>query len=153
MAENSIYTIEAFKTYLKYLKPNGLLSVSRFYFKPDNQTIKIVILARAALEQSGVTSPERNIAVVKNRGNNIDVATVLVQKEPFSLEQIHEIKKITHQFAFEIIYLPSDVHNEPLFETALTSKNLNQFFQNYYYDIRPTTDDRPFFSKCFISLK
>ncbi|STY28010.1 Predicted spermidine synthase with an N-terminal membrane domain [Legionella wadsworthii] len=145
MAENSIYTIEAFKTYLKYLKPNGILSVSRFYFKPDNQTIKIILLARAALEQSGITSPERNIVVVKNRGNNIDVATVLVQKEPFSLEQIHEIKKITHQFAFEIIYLPSDVHNEPLFQKALTSKNLNRFFQNYYYDIRPTTDDRPFF--------
>ena len=59
MAENSIYTVEAFKTYLKFLNPSGILSVTRFYFKPDNQTIKIVVLARVALEQSGIASPKK----------------------------------------------------------------------------------------------
>ncbi|WP_412757228.1 hypothetical protein [Legionella bozemanae] len=154
MAENSIYTVEAFKTYLKFLNPTGILSVTRFYFQPDNQTIKIVLLARVALEQSGITSPEKNIVIVKNKGNNnIDVATVLVKKEPFSAQEINEIKEIAHKLAFDIVYLPSGNNNETLFQTALTTKNLNQFTENYYYDIRPTTDDRPFFFQMFYFSK
>jgi spermidine synthase len=154
MAENSIYTVEAFKTYLKFLNPSGILSVTRFYFKPDNQTIKIVLLARAALEQSGIISPERNIVVVKNKGNNdTDVATVLIKKEPFSPEELNEINEISHKMVFDIVYLPTGTHNVPLFQTALTTKNLQQLIENYYYDIRPTTDDRPFFFQMFYFSK
>ena len=154
MSENSLYTTEAFNTYLRFLNPSGILSVSRFYFEPDNQSIKIAILARVALEQKGISAPEKNIIVVKNNGNiYADVATVLIKKEPFSPEEINKIKEIIRQLAFDIIYIPNGNNNKPLFQTALTTKNLNHFVGSNYYDIRPNTDDRPFFFQMFYFSK
>ena len=154
MTENSLYTTEAFTTYLQHLTPQGLLSVTRFYFSPDNQTIKTALLARTAMETIGIAHPERHIAIIKNIATrDTTVATVLVKREPFSQQEIKQIKALANELAFKIVYLPSDALNEPLFEKGLTTKNLNQFVSQYYYDIRPTSDDRPFFFQMFYPSK
>lgn len=154
MTENSLYTTEAFITYLQHLTSQGLLSVTRFYFSPDNQTIKTALLARTAMEVMGIPHPERHIAIVKNVATkDTTIATLLVKREPFSLKELKQIKTLANELAFTIVYLPSDSLSEPLFEKGLSTKHLNQFVDQYYYDIRPTTDDRPFFFQMFYPSK
>ncbi len=153
MTENTLYTTEAFATYIKHLSPQGLLSVTRFYYTPENQTIKTALLARTALESLGIRTPGKNMAIIKNVGPRTSVATILVKRTPFSTVEINTIKKITKDLAFGIVYLPSDPLNEPLFEEALTTNNLGQFVEDYYYDIRPTSDNRPFFFQMFYPSK
>lgn len=153
MTENTLYTSEAFTTYLQHLSGQGLLSITRFYYTPENQTIKTALLARTALESLGIPSPGRNMVIIKNVGPTTSVATLLVKRSPFAKEEIDEIKKLAKNLAFEIVYLPSDPLNAPLFEKALTTNNLNQFVKDYYYDIRPTSDNRPFFFQMFYPSK
>lgn len=148
MTENSLYTKEAFLNYLNHLSSSGILSVSRFYFSPDNQTIKVAILARVALEQMGINNAENNIVVIKNnfiRKGRYTAATVLVKREPFTAAELTQIQQLADKLNFGIVYFPHGTHNETLFDEALTNKNLNQLLDNYYYDIRPNTDNRPFF--------
>ncbi|KTD22102.1 Predicted spermidine synthase with an N-terminal membrane domain [Legionella lansingensis] len=147
MTENSLYTLEAFVTYLQHLTANGILSLTRFYYIPDTQTIKVAILARVALERLGVSSPEKHIIAIRNTTKMGDhaVATILVKRSPFSSEELKQIKQIAKKLVFPILYLPNNQHNEPSFQTALTTKNLHQFLQQSYFDLRPNSDDRPFF--------
>lgn len=147
MSENSLYTTEAFVTFLNHVTPSGLLSISRFYFTPDNQTIKTAILARVALEKMGIQSAEKNIVVIKStqQPNMVVLATLLIKQAPFTAMELATIKRVSAEMQFGIVYLPGYPHNEPLFETAMTTGNLSGFVNDYYYDIRPNTDDRPFF--------
>ena len=150
MTENALYTTEAFQTYIQHLTPEGFLSVTRFYSSPETQTIKIALLARVALEHLSVKNPEQHIAIIKNTvAPYPSVATVLVKRTPISTAEIKQIKKIAHDLAFDIVYLPSYPFNEPLFSEALTTKHIDSLISNYYYDIRPPTDDKPFFFQMF----
>ncbi|CEG55733.1 spermine/spermidine synthase domain-containing protein [Legionella fallonii] len=155
MTENSLYTKEAFLNYINHLSPSGILSVSRFYFTPDNQTIKVAILARVALEQIGVKNIENNIVVIKNSSvkKRNTVATVLVKREPFTDSELKQIQQLADSLHFGMVYIPHGMHNESLFENALTTNNLNQLLDNYYYDIRPNSDNRPFFFQMFYFSK
>lgn len=158
MTENSLYTVEAFVTYLQHLSPQGVLGITRFYFSPDNQTIKTAILARAALEKYGIKHPENNIVVIKNSSLddlnlNATAATLLIKRSPFTQRELASIEAFAKQLKFIIVYRPRGTHNELLFEQSLTTPNLRQLMDHYYYDIRPNTDDRPFFFQMFYFSK
>lgn len=145
LAENNLYTVEAFSDYLGRLTEDGCLSITRFLFKPRNQSLRVAILGRASLEAQGINSPEKNIAVISS-GEKEALATILIKKTPFSQKEIEGIQKAAHDLDFDILYLPgSDHEGDPDFVRALTVKPLETFTDQYYYDVRPSTDDRPFF--------
>ena len=143
LAENSLYTVEAFTDYLGHLEDGGFLSVTRFLFFPRNQTLRVVTLARRALEESGAAEPWRHVAVV-GTSRQQGVATVLVKKTPLSAEEMARIAGISRRLGWETLYLPGEPGDET-FRRALTARELTDFTREYYYDVRPTTDDRPFF--------
>ncbi len=149
MSENSLYTQEAFTTYLNHLNPNGLLSVSRFYFTPENETLKVAILARAALEGIGERAAN-HIVILKSKPRlKAAIATTLVKRTPFSTAELEQISAHSRQLNFDIVYMPHNAKNNPLFQKAITTNRLNEFLNSYYYDVRPTMDDRPFFFQMF----
>lgn len=143
LAENSLYTVEAFVDYLDHLEQGGMLSVTRYLFTPRNQSLRVVVLARKALETLGIPRPEDHVAVVgtsKEQG----LATVLVKKAPFTDGEIDAIARTADRMAFEALYLPGR-RGDPDFDAALRSPSLEQFTRTSFYDLRPSTDDRPFF--------
>jgi hypothetical protein len=145
LAENNLYTVEAFSDYIDRLTEDGCLSVTRFLFKPRNQSLRVAILGRASLEARGVKTPELNIAVISTSRKD-GLATILIKKTAFSEEEIEGIQKTAFDLDFEILYLPGhDDEGDPDFVSALTTKPLEAFTDQYYYDVRPSTDDRPFF--------
>lgn len=143
LAENSLYTVEAFRDYLDHLEPDGVLSVTRFLFTPRSQTIRATIVARKALEESGIAEPERHIVVI-GTDSSAGVATVLVKKSPFNAEEIDRLIGVINRYGFEPLYLPGYPIDDS-FSAAITTRPLTKFIESSYYDIRPTTDDRPFF--------
>ena len=63
LSENSIYTVEAWTTFLEHLSDDGLLSVSRWYFRDrPAEMYRTTTLAVEALRAIGVTDPRRHIA-------------------------------------------------------------------------------------------
>ncbi|MFZ2540777.1 MAG: hypothetical protein WAW75_03265, partial [Gallionella sp.] len=143
LAENNLYTVEAMQDYLDHLEPNGCLSVTRFLFQPRNQTLRLAIIARRALEEQGVPAPEQQIVVIGTTTES-GVATVLVKKQPFTPEELSRLHSASEYLQFPILFSP-DSGGDSDFVAGLTQRPLENFLQNTYYDLSPSTDNRPFF--------
>lgn len=148
LSENSIYTVEAFLDYLGHLNAAGLLSFTHRGFDPPRESLRLAALARAALIRDGADEPSRHIIVVRERPEDTVIATatdtVLVSREPFPVEDLERAALEAARANLEILYMPGQAPESP-FASLLLSPDLSRFFDSYPYDVRPVTDDRPFF--------
>jgi hypothetical protein len=148
LSENNLYTAQAFDEYLEHLSDTGILSINRYMLEPPQQTLRIVTLAREALERRGVKEPARHIAVVRKRWEHGDNGLVMIKKTPFSEREIEQIRSLCETRAFETIVLPGQDLDNP-FTAYLREADPERFYQAYPFDVRPPTDDRPFFFNTF----
>lgn len=143
LSENSLYTVEAFVDYFTHLDDDGVLSITRFLSMPRTQSLRTAIVARQALENMHVEDPEQHIVVVSTH-RDTGLATILAKRTPFTEAEIADILRVAQEYAFEILYAPG----HPLdasFTAALTTHPLSDFTRQSVYDLRPSTDDWPFF--------
>lgn len=64
LAENFLYTVEAFGDYLDRLAPGGKVAMIRWQFDPPREMLRLYVVASEALRRRGVTDPWNYIAVV-----------------------------------------------------------------------------------------
>jgi hypothetical protein len=102
LSENSLYTVEAWTTFLRHLADDGLLSVSRWYFRDrPAEMYRTTTLAVEALRAIGVADPRSHIAVVRNmRPANASpwdtpdgVGTILVSRRPFTSAELDTLDR------------------------------------------------------------
>ncbi|MGH9584489.1 MAG: hypothetical protein ACRD4O_16315, partial [Bryobacteraceae bacterium] len=148
LSENNLYTTEAFHDYLTHLTPDGVMSFTRWGFDPPRESLRVVSLAMAALKELGQADPARNVAVVRENVQQLDhwgsQDTVLISRNPFTASDIALIQTAAAKTRMEVVYSPGTrVHSA--FRDLLTAKDPNNFYNSYPFDVRPVTDDRPFF--------
>jgi hypothetical protein len=150
LAENYLYTVEAFGDFLDRLRPDGLLSVaasdyhwSRGY---PRHSLRFCSLAREALRRRGVAEPHRHIAVLSEFGGAA-LFEVLVSPDPFTKTEIQRLEQFAIDEGFETWYLPGLPDRQlPAFRSLLEgSHGHGGFISQTFLDLSPTTDDRPFF--------
>jgi hypothetical protein len=157
LGEDYRYTVEAFQDALERLAPDGLLSVTRWLQDPPSEDLRTFALALTALERSGET-PESQI--VAFRGYN--TVTVLVKNGVYSLDELETVRAFASARAFDLVYAPDirpeetnryNILPEPIyyqtFSKLLTTKPRQAFYEAYPFDVRPPTDDHPFFGHYF----
>ncbi|HEY3067182.1 MAG TPA: hypothetical protein VGL09_15420 [Methylomirabilota bacterium] len=148
LSENNLYTRQAFEQYLDHLHPNGILAVNRFFLDPPHQTLRVVTLARDALARRGIDEPARHVVAIKKDsplGNN---GLVLVKLTPFTVDEIETLRALCGSLGFEPVALPGE-RLQNVFTEYLAAPNVERFYAAYPYDVRPPTDDRPFFFNTF----
>jgi hypothetical protein len=151
LAENSLYTQEAWTTFLGHLTPRGILAVSRWYFKDrPGEVYRMTSLAAAALKEHGVDDPRGHIFIVRNMGLNTEggsqldgVGTMLVSREPLSTTDVHTAARVADEMGFEVVLTPTATI-DPTFE-KLAANDPEPFLASYPLNITPPTDDNPFF--------
>jgi hypothetical protein len=152
LTENTLYTVEAFQDYLDHLNDDGLLTITRWVF----DGLRLVSLAQQACAERGWDAKSR-LAIVQHER----VATVLLKKTPFTKDEITRLRDIAARLQFHVLYAPSfdddalpgaiasvdDVDGTATADYArlVLAPDRQQFYAAYPQDIRPTTDDRPFF--------
>ena len=151
LTENSLYTAEAFGEYLDHLTDQGYLTISRWVF----DGVRLVSLAQEACEARGLDAAH-HVAVVRHGR----VATFLVKKTPFGVADVSRLATVSRDLGFAILYAPglnpALAVEEPLemqrtgtsvvdYRRLILAPNRHAFYASYPLDIRPTTDDRPFF--------
>jgi len=136
LTENTLYTVEAFEDYLDHLSDGGVLTITRWMF----DGLRLVSLAQQACANRGWDAAPR-LAVVRHDR----VVTFLLKKTPFSEGEIARLSEAARQLQFEILYAPSLPDPENDYARLILAPNREQFYAEYAQDIRPTTDDRPFF--------
>jgi hypothetical protein len=152
MAENHLYTLEAFSMYLDKLSPDGILSVTRWIQDPPRQMLRVILLGHHALKQKDpAADPARHffVAGVAAADHPEQVlGTCLMKKTPFTPEETAALEAYAKENGFRVYASPSGVRDGGFF--AWEGRDLKTFVSDYPYDISPTTDNRPFF---FMTLK
>lgn len=147
LTENGLYTVEAFQSFIEHLKPEGILSVSRWWHHGAiGETHRLVNLAMAALEKCGVAQPAQHIVVV--RGG--DLANLLCFRSPVTTEDLEKLNSICHERGFEILLQPNGPSNQQLAMVASSPQPLGVVWTGAaHIDLTPPTDDRPYFFHCY----
>jgi spermidine synthase len=160
LTENTLYTVEAFNDYLDHLTDGGVLSITRWVF----DGLRLVSLAQAACESRGWDARSR-LAIVQHER----VATFLLKKTPFTEAEIATLRSDAERLGFKVLYTPGDPNGSPIaaaggesaneaatglapwtndgsdYAKLIMATDRAAFYEAYPQDIRPTTDDRPFF--------
>ena len=159
LTENSLYTVEAFNDYLDHLTDDGVLTITRWVA----DGLRLVSLAQEACARRGWTAADRLAIVRQDR-----VATFLLKKTPFTKAEISQLRGVSARLGFDVLYTPGQAAAAASGEAAaqftrpaqdvvvdgaatgdyarlITAPDRERFYADYRSDIRPTTDDRPFF--------
>ena len=155
--EDYVHTVEAFELYLSRLNPGGYLSITRYVQVPPRDGLKMLGTAIAALEAAGASDPASRLLMIRSW----QTVTLLVKNGEVTAEDVARTRRFCETRAFDVAWFPdmprelANVYNqlgEPWFydgAAALLGSGREQYVARYAFDIRPATDDRPFFRNFF----
>ncbi len=145
LAENSLYTVDAWQIFDRHLKPGGLVTFSRWHYGAEAaQTYRLFSVAWAMLLSEGVTDPSHNIALVASD----NLATILVSNQPLSEEDLRKIRTTADQLEFKVLFLPGEETRVPELRTtssAHTLQDLARLRDAAEFDYSPVFDSSPYF--------
>jgi hypothetical protein len=149
LAENSLYTIEAWDLFLRRLTATGVLTVSRYYYhQRPAEAYRMLALAVAALEKNAINDYRQHLVLIKNQSSvmagGAGIGTLLLSKSPWQRADLDRLSAYAGKLNFEVVLSP-DRAADSVLETVANGRDLPAFYRNYEIDISPPTDDRPFF--------
>jgi hypothetical protein len=157
LSESYLYTVEAFQDYLRHLNVGGILAITRWVTLPPRDVLKLFATAVLAMENAGVRQPYRRLMLIRGW----KTATLLVKNGEFDDRDIAALRSFCHARSFDVEYYPGmqaaeanryNVLERPYFfeaAHALLSPGRETFWARYKFDIRPATDDKPYFLHFF----
>ncbi len=145
---------------LKTLRGDGLLFACRGIQTPPRDNLKVLATLIRALAGIGITEPDRHIVIVRDF---LAVCTI-VKVSPWTSDEIDRLRELCRRRQLTPVWfqgIRDDELNQPdALESPpdgvgdwyhyaarnLFSSNADRFIDDWKFDIRPATDDRPFFS-------
>ncbi|MCW4005891.1 MAG: hypothetical protein NWF04_04755 [Candidatus Bathyarchaeota archaeon] len=146
LAENYLYTEEAFQQYYDHLTDRGILSITRFI----KEVPKLVTTATELLLSRGVAPEDvsKYISVTTWEYEPGRVAALfMLKKTPFTVEQAQNVQVNTLALGdnHEVVTLAHVSTQEPYTQLFNGDITLEEFYENSESQIRPATDDNPYF--------
>jgi hypothetical protein len=124
---------------------------------PPSESLRAIAIMVEALDQAGL-NPDATLIVLRG----IQTVTVIVRPAGWSHEKLVAIRAFAQNRKFDLVWLPdineSEINQfnrlpEPSLYLALDelffTPDRAGFYQNYAYNISPSTDNRPFFFHFF----
>lgn len=148
LSENSLYTVEAFRTYYEHLTERGLLTISRWYLSErPAETMRLVSTGMAGWARAGVADPRQHVAVVARpnaAGQSEGLATALFRRAPFTPQEVATLQEKAAELGFTVLYAPGLPPTDEV-GRFIAADDHAAYVARYPLDISPATDDRPFF--------
>jgi len=150
LAENYVLTKEAFEDYYDHLRDDGII----YFTRPEFQLPRLFATGKEVLLDNGVKDPSQHFFAFtypvpprfKERKSFFSI--FMMSKTPFTAQQIVNAKKYISEVKDNIpiiLYSPGQ-KNQNIFDSLLTSNNMEQFYRQYAFEIEPATDNKPFFN-------
>lgn len=152
--EDLRYTTEAFTEYLGHLAQDGLLSVSLYIIPPPRTELRLAATLLEAASRAGIPDPGRRLAVIRSW----DTLTLVMKRSPLTAGEIRAVRAFCSEMRFDLVHVPgitageSNIHirmagNEyfEAFQRLIEPSTRSAFLRSSLFDLRPATDDRPFF--------
>lgn len=151
------YTIEAYREYLDHLTPSGRVAITNWLQLPPRGMLKHIATAIKVLKGSNRMEVNNKLLVVRS----LQTAILLFGTEPFSQSDINALMKFSESRGFDVSWYPGMLASQSnrynrlpqpwLYEgvARLLGDQSDNYIHAYKFDIRPVTDDRPYFSHFF----
>jgi spermidine synthase len=145
LSENGLYTVDAWKVFMSRLAPDGIFSVSRWYFVDSpGETARMLSLAMETAWAMGAYVPRKHFALLQNEL----VATLLFSPRPLTDADMDAIQQLSIDKGFNLIGTPRALPVHPLLRTIATRPSraaLRAWAATQSLDLSAPTDARPFF--------
>ncbi len=149
-----LLTREALTAYLDHLAPGGLLAVTQWLRLPPRNSLKLAGTLIGLLQEQGVAEPEVRMALIRSW----KTTTLVLKNGRFSAAEIAALREFCRDRAFDSAWFSGisvrDVNRftrleSPLFfqgMRALLGPEADAFRAHYRFNLRPASDDRPYFA-------
>lgn len=146
LSENNLYTVEAFKDYVKHLTDDGLFTMTRWYFEPPDQLLRLISLTRAMMSELGISNPGRHIMLVLDAQPGYDrtPATFIFKRSEFTDDDVRSIEAAAETNNFQLLFTPL-TRPPNVFTQLIEAPDPTQFWSGYETNVEPTRDNNPFF--------
>lgn len=146
LTENNLYTVDAFREYLRHLDPDGMLSITRWEFETPREALRLISLGIEALHAEGAADPAKHFVVLVDGqlSHTGARATMLMKRSPFTVEELAAVREDIKGSVMSPLYLPDASIDSP-FTALLRAPDTRAYENAYPYDITPVWDNRPFF--------
>ncbi|HYC21641.1 MAG TPA: hypothetical protein VEI94_03000 [Candidatus Bathyarchaeia archaeon] len=152
LSESYLYTVEMIDESLAHLEADGLVCAQfgevDFEHKP-NRTLRYLATAREALHRIGIDDFERHVLVATTPSFAPAVsANIMLRKAPFTAEEVRRFVEHTARLTGgKVRYAWGGAASDgPIGHViSLDGPALEHWYESYPFDVRPATDDSPFF--------
>lgn len=160
LQEQYLLTKEAFKEMWNQLNEEGVISISSWMDYPYRNPLKVLSTIVEMLAEQGIHHPGDYIAAIRSWGT----ITFVVKKSPLARAEVQRIRDFCEKMYFDPAILPglkpgertnyNALQDEQFFDhlESILSDERTAFYEAYDFNIRPATDNRPYFSQ-FIKWK
>jgi hypothetical protein len=156
LGERYDLTVEAFGDYMARLRSGGLLVIERWLQLPPSEEVRAGAIAVEALRRAGVQDAAARLAVLRGW----QVALILVKNGAWTGEELAAIRRFGREQGLDLVALPGLTETEANHYNVLQEPVYFRVFQQLLsdpeaayaqqaYDVRPPSDDRPFFFHFF----
>ncbi len=155
--ETYLYTVESIQDFYKHLDDEGILAITRWVVNPPRDNLKLLNICISALENLEIKDIGKHIIFIRS----IQATTLVISKKPISENQINILEEFCKIRLFDICYYDGIEKSEtnkfikldtPIYFLAakqLLSENKHNFIKDYEFDIKTTSDNRPYFYNIF----
>lgn len=153
LSESYLYTVESIIDLYQHLTPGGIISITRWLKTPPRDMIRLFATTVEALEGIDGVIPAQQLAMIRGWRTG----TLLIKRGDFAVADRAKIQDFCNRRSFDVAYYPqmpaaeANRYNQlgdPIYfraAQAILSDNRQQFYDGYPFNIRPTTDNRPYF--------
>ena len=143
LAENYLYTTEAFANMLDRLRPHGVLQIIRM--AAEMEALRVLVQLREALKTRTDIAFHQTIAVFGSVDHQV---ATLCKPHGFSEDEIESLQQWATDSGFTTLHLPgpdSTVDSSNWVSRFVFSADPQQFIDTFPRHIAPTHDDSPYF--------
>jgi len=155
LQEQHSLTLEGIAAIWDHLLPEGLLCAPAWLDHPPRNALRLAATLIEALEAQGVADPGRHLAAVRG-WNSLNFC---LKRSALSSADIEGVRSFSRALQFDPLLLPGLAQAEREHFHRLQDKSFfalldglftperKRIYEDYPFRLRPTTDDRPFFSQ------
>lgn len=152
--EQFILTKEAFREMWLKLSARGVISVTSWMDYPIRNPLKILATMVEVLKEFGIQNPKDNIVAIRSWGT----ITFVMTKTSLQENEINTIRSFCEKMMFDPAILPqlsadertryNQFQDDLFFEYVdkIMSSEKETFYADYDFNIKPATDNKPYFS-------
>jgi hypothetical protein len=137
ISEDFLYTVEAFRAYVRALDDSGVLVLGR----TAREVLPLTVLTRAATSELGLDLARH--LLIAYQPNTIHGMVFLFSKKPLSTLEIRHGLDFVARAGMHLAYAPGEQGSDP--QVVRFLRNPERFLAEHPGDIAPETDDTPFY--------